>query len=468
MRSLGGIGGPSLLAASLLAGCTVGPDHAPPVPDLPERFVEAALPGDGFDDVGAMWAVFDEPELAALIARARARNLTIAEAAAVLNETRALAGLRIFSLFPTVTAEAQRERVTQSADDPFAFPGEGVAERNLAGFDAAWEIDLFGSLRRQAEGILRRVEADSAALYATEISIVAETAQAYFAWRGAAVRIALLERNLANQADNVEILERALDAGSGTALDVARARALERSLAATLPAARVARTQAEQRLAVLTAQTPAELRLQLSNPVGMPVMPPLRPVGDPADWLARRPDVAAAERRLAESVSAIGVETAELYPRLELVGSFGWIGRTFSAIGEDSAQRWRSSPTLSWRFLDLGRVLRSIEAAEARSEAAYANFERTWRLALEETENALANYVATSETVATLRMAVGEAEDASRLARLRYDNGADSFLAVLDAERTSLDLQDQLAVAMTDQATALAALYKALGGSFAG
>ena len=238
-------------------------------------------------------------------------------------------------------------------------------------------------------------------------------------------------------------------------------------MAATLPAARVARTRAEQRLAVLTAQTPAALRAQLASPAGMPAMPELVPVGTPAQWLARRPDVLAAERRLAEAVSGIGVETSQLYPRLELLGSFGWTGQPSDAIGRSSGERWRLAPTLSWRFLDFGRVRRSIEAAEARAEAAYARFEQAWRLALEETENALANYVATSETVATLEMAVGEAEDASRLARLRYDNGADSFLAVLDAERTSLDLQDQLAVAMTDRATALAALYKALGGSFA-
>jgi multidrug efflux system outer membrane protein len=451
-----------------LGGCTVGPDHVPPEPALPDAFVEAPAESiDGFDDVGALWAVFDEPELAALIVRARERNLTLAEAAAVRDETRALSGLRIYSLFPTVTAEAQRERVTQSEEDPFAFPFGGVAERNLAGFDMAWEIDLFGSLRRQAEGIVRRDEADTAAYYATELSIVAETAQAYFAWRGAALRIALLEKNLANQADNVAILERALEAGSGTALDVARARALERGVAATLPAARVARTQAEQRLAVLTAQTPAELRAQLTRPAAMPAMPELVPVGTPAEWLARRPDVLAAERRLAEAVSGIGVETAELYPRLELIGSFGWTGLSESAIGRASGERWRFAPTLSWRFLDLGRVRRNIEAAEARAAGAYARFEQTWRLALEETENALANYVATSEAVATLEVAVGEADDASRLARLRYDNGADSFLAVLDAERTSLDLQDQLAVAMTDRATALAALYKALGGSFA-
>lgn len=200
----------------------------------------------------------------------------------------------------------------------------------------------------------------------------------------------------------------------------------------------------------------------------MPVMPELVAVGAPADWLARRPDVVAAERRLAEFTALIGVETAELYPKLTLIGSFGWIGAERDAIGDSEAERWQFAPTLSWRFLDFGRVRKRIRAAEAQADGALANFEQTWRLAVEETENALAVYRATSETVAVLEEALANSSEASELARLRYDNGVDSFLAVLDAERTDLELQDQLALAMTDRATALAVLYKALGGSFTG
>ena len=456
--------GTGLLLCLAIAGCTVGPDYTRPDLPLPETFLERPATATV---TGSVWAAFEEPELAALIAAARRHNTDIASAVATLNESRALAGLQVFSLFPTITATASQERTSQSGDDPFAFPEQGIAERYRAGFDATWEIDLFGTLRRSSELIRRRVEADTQAVYAVELSVVAETAQAYFQWRGQSLRIRLLERNLASQADSVTILESALEAGRGTALEVAQARAEERRLAATLPGARAERTAALQRLAVLTGQLPGEVRAALAEPKAMPPMPAYVPVGTPVEWLARRPDVAQAERRLAEFTSGIGVQTAELYPRLNLIGEFGWTGRDSGAIGDSSAERWQFAPTLSWRFLDIGRVMRRIDEAEAQAAGVAAAFEASWRLAIEETENALANFRAAGESVLALREAVAEAETAVRLARLRYDNGADSFFTVLDAERTSLGLQDQYALAEIDHATALAALYKALGGDFA-
>ena len=448
----------------LLAGCNVGPDYQPLEPELPATFVEAQSDVDA--DLISLWAAFDDPEVAALIARARTHNATVAQAAATMNETRALAGLPVYSLFPTVTAAASTERVQQSAQDPFGF-GSDVAERALAGFDATWEIDLFGSLRRQSAGIARRLEADTAAFYATQVSVVAETAQAYFEWRGASLRVDLLARNLQNQADNLEILERAFDSGRGSSLDIARARAEERSVAATLPAAEAARSRAEQRLAVLTGQNVSALRLQLSAPEQMPAMPQLVAVGAPAQWLARRPDIVAAERRLAEATMGIGVQTAELYQKLVLIGDFGWTGARTGALGDDEAERWRFAPGLTWRIFDYGRIKQRIRQSEAIADRALAVFEQTWREAIEETENALASYRATTATVAALQEAVTQSADAVRLANQRYDNGADSVLSVLDSQRTDLSLQDQLALATTDRATALAALYKAMGGSFA-
>ena len=449
--------------ALLLSGCTVGPDYEPVAPALPAQFVEApGLPGSAPD---SLWQAFDEPELSALIVAARTNNARIEQALATLNESRALSGLRIYSLFPTVGVGGEAERLRESGSDPFGM-GTDIVERYRAGFDVTWEIDLFGSLRRSAEAIIRQTEADLAALYAVEISIVAETAQTYFQWRSAVLREALLSRNVAAQAANVEILERALDAGRGTALDVARARSLERSLAASLPAARVDVAAAEQRLAVLTGQSVVDLRTQLAAPVAMPPMPRLVAAGTPEDWLARRPDIRAAERRLAQAISVIGVETAEFYPKLDLIGDFGWTAGEAGDLGDSSAERWRFAPTLSWRILDFGRVRQRVLAAEAQAAGALATFEQTWRTAIEETEVALANYQATSETVAILTEAQRASAEALRLATLRYDNGADSFLAVLDAERTDLDLQDQRVLALRDQATALAALYKALGGSF--
>ncbi len=458
-----------LVGLHAIAACTVGPDHQPPTAELPDAFAGtryASIDGAAVAP-DKLWESLAIAELNELLSRAQVQNTSIAAAVATLNETRALSGLQVYSLFPTTTINAETERNKQSRQDPFAFPGPSVTERFRAGFDAVWEIDLFGNLRRQSEQIRRLVEADTAALDAVRLSVSAEVAQAYFGWRGSAMRAAILRRNLANQADSVALLSASLDAGRGTALDVERARAVERSLAATLPLAEASVDTALQRLAVLTRWSRDELAALLGEVRSMPTLPRLVAVGSPNEWLARRPDIAAAERRLAAASSEVGVETAQLYPIVTLVGDFGWNGRSESALGDSAAERWRVAPGLSWRLPDFGRVRQRIQAAEAREQGALATFDETWLLALEETENAMINYRASTEREAALIEAVAASSAAAELARLRFDAGADTYLAVLDAERSQIEFEDQLILAKTDRATALAALFKALGGSFA-
>ncbi|MEM9689319.1 MAG: TolC family protein [Pseudomonadota bacterium] len=456
-----------LLLACLLAACAAGPDYDAPEVTLPETFDNVASGGEPAVDVANLWRSLDNPELDRLIDAALANNTDIRQALAALNETRALSGLQIFSLFPTVTTNAATERVTQSSDDPFSFPGAGIIERYRAGFDTTWEIDVFGSLKRQAEQIDYLVEADAATLYAVRVAIIAEVAQSYFTWRGETIREQLLKRNVDLQAERVTILQATLDAGRGTSLDVERARADERALAASLPLAEAATERALQRLSALTRQPAGELRNSLAAPTERSALPALVTVGTPDAWLSRRPDVLAAERRLAAATADVGVQMAEYYPKINLTGEFGWIGPEAGAIGDAGAERWQFAPTLSWRILDFGRVRQRVRAAEARLEAALVAFEAAWVLALEETENALAQYDATSRRVAALEQAVVSGNRAAELAALRYEAGADSFLSVLDAERTRIDLENELALSRTDRATALAALYKALGGDFA-
>ncbi len=454
--------------ASGLAACAVGPDYEPVEPELPDDFVQANALGDpDGTPVQGLWQSLGNDDLTRLISLALENNTTIGQAVAVLNETRALSGLAVYSLLPTVGVNGAYERNRQSAEDPFSFPGQGVIERYRAGFDATWEIDLFGSLRRQAESFRYLVEADEATVYAVELTIVAEVAQTYFQWQGETLRLEILKLNLANQADNVAILEAGLEAGRGTAFDVARARAVERQIASAVPAAEAAIARAVQRLSVLTTEPAAVLEASLTAPTSLPALPPLVAVGTPEDWLKRRPDVRVAERRLASATADIGVATAEFYPKLNLIGDFGWTGQSASSIGSSNADRWSVAPTISWRVLDFGRVRQELKASEARASGALAAFEEAWLIALEETENALANYRATTERVARLQEAVSEATEAARLAQLRYSAGADSYLAVLDADRTRITLDDELAQGRTDRATALAALFKALGGDFA-
>lgn len=452
--------------ASMLAACNVGPDYVRPDSPLPARFDQApqatlqAQPS-------ALWAAFKEPELDALIARALAANTSIAQSLARLDETRSLAGLSKYSLFPTVTAAADAERSKPSGQDPFIPADQGRSDTYRAGFDASWEIDLFGSLRRQSEAIYRQVDADQAAWEGVRLAIVAEVAQAYFSLRGTQARLAIQQRNLANLTENLSILRKQLDAGRGTELDVARSNALGLGVAAQVPLTQAEVVRQEQRLAALTAQSVDALRAQLATDKALPAMPELTAVGAPADWMQRRPDVREAERLLAAEVSRIGVETAEFFPKLTLLGGFGKTAQSFGALSDGSAERWRYGPGLSWSFLDFGRVRQRVLAQSARADGAIAKYQETVLRALEETENALAGYRAANESAAALEEAVSESRKAAKLAHMRFDAGAGDYLAVLDAERSLLDFEDRYADACTRRATSLAALYKALAGDFA-
>ena len=457
----------ALLAAitvTLLAGCTVGPRHRPPEVPLPPSFDQATVEAAQQPAGSRLWAGFGSSELDALIARSLEANTTIAQAAARFAETRALSGLSIYSWFPTITAEGDQEKSQFSGQDPFSQPGAGRFETWRAGFDATWEIDLFGSLRNQQKAINSRAQADAASLADARLSIVAETAQAWFSLIGARERLALQRRQLANLEENVSILEARVDAGNSTALDLARSETQARSLAASVPQAEADVVRQEQRLAVLTAWPVATLRMQLASTTTIPDLPKLVATGTPEQWLKRRPDIRSAERELAAATADVGVKIAEYFPKLELLGSFGWTGQSRDEIGKSAAERWRYGPSLTWSFLNIGRVRQNVKAAEARADGAVARYQETVLRALEETENALAGFRAANQTEDELRAAAGAAGEAAILSQMRYDVGASDYLTLLDAQRTMLDLEDQHVQAASRRATALAALYKALAG----
>lgn len=451
-----------LCLLTCLAACTAGPDYVPAELEAPSEFVNASTADFGNAvPAASVWRSFDDAALASLLDAALVANTDIAAAMARLDESRALSGLSVYAWFPTVTAEADSSREKQSADDPFGFPVRGITETHSAGFDATWEIDLFGSLRRQFEQIEAVVESEAAALNQVRLSVIGEVAQSYFALRGAQAQLAVQRDNRANQEQSVNILAASLHAGRGTALDVAQARSLERSLAAAIPSTEAAVARAEQRLAVLTALPVQQLRA-LMGPGDLPAIPQRINVGEPDDWLRRRPDVQVAERQLAAASAAIGVEAAAYWPKIDLFGSFGWNSQTLSGLGDSSAERWSAGPTISWRFLDVGRVRQRVQAAEAGERQAFANFRGAVQRALEDMENSLANYRAARQEVLALEQALEQSDQASRLANLRFENGRSSYLEVLDSERTRLALEDRLAVARTNRATALIAVYKAL------
>ena len=454
----------ALALPALLAACTVGPRHRVPDMPLPAQFDQAPAEATTQPAGSKLWAGFDSSELDALIARTLQANTTIAQAAARLDETRALSGLSLYSWAPTVTAEAAGEKSKLSTQDPFAPPGGLRTQTYRAGFDASWEIDLFGGLRNENKAIRRRVEADTASLTGARLSIVAETAQAWFALIGARERLALRRQQLANLEDNVGILKARVDAGNSNALDLNRAEAQMRSVAASVPEAESDVVRQEQRLTVLTAWPIETLRSKLSPTTVIPELPALVATGTPEEWMKRRPDIRAAERELAAATADVGDEIAQYFPKINLLGSFGWTAQKRKLIGDADSERWSYGPSLTWSFLDFGRVTQNVKAAQARRNGAIARYQETVLEALEETENALAGFRATNRSEDELRAGAAAAAEAARLARMRYDVGASDYLSVLDAERTMLDLEDQHVRAATGRATALAALYKALAG----
>lgn len=459
---------PSLLSVALLSACAVGPDYKMPTTDAGPTFANTVLPE--FSEQGveaAWWKLFDDKGLSELVEQTVQHNRNLQAARANLREARALyleAGL---NLAPIVTSHANYTDQNRSAG---ALSNRAFAPRDLKlyniGFDAFWEVDLFGRVRRNVEASGDEVDAQQADLRDLGVSLIAEVARNYFELRGLQNQLATAQKNAKNQAQTLEITRVRLANGRGTELDTSRATAQLDSTLAIIPPLDKALHQAMHRLSVLTGQLPGALTDKLSQPASLPKIPKTIHIGKPAELLRRRPDIRVAERALAAATARIGVATADLFPRVTFVGTIALEASSFSGIGAASSDTYSAGPRISWAALDLGRVYARIKAADARAEASLAEYEQTVLNALEETENALVNYNRERARRDLLTSAAKASERAHELAHLRFAEGVSDFLTVLDAESRLLQDQDRLAQSETATATALAALYKALGGGW--
>ena len=451
--------------AALLAACAAGPDYRAPEAGAPEAFGTADGPGlaQGIPDP-EWWRGFDDPLLATLVERAAASNHDLRIAVANLRASRALLAGGRFEFLPIITAEAgaSREKQSAAADLPYTLKDTYYD----AGFDVAWEIDVFGRVRRSVEALSADYGSEDARYRDTLRTVIAEVARTYVDLRGIQYRLAVAERNTRNQVETYDLTRALLDGGRGTDLDIARALAQLETTRSSIGPLQAAEVEAINRLAVLCGGMPAEFRELLGPPTALPRPPDLIPVTDPATMLRRRPDIRAAERQLAAATARTGVAVADYFPRVSLTGSFGWRSTSLSRLGDSDAERYSIGPTISWAALDLGRVRARVQANDARTEAALATWEKTVLTALQEAESALNRYSRALETSARLQIAAEASSQAADLARLRYRNGADSFLTVLDAERRQLEAEDRLAAAETDASLAAVAVYKALGGGW--
>jgi len=363
-----------------------------------------------------------------------------------------------------VTSEASytRERVSNAV----APARDRDIELYDAGFDASWELDFFGRVRRSIEASSAQVEAAEASRQDVTVSLLAEVARNYLELRGAQNRLAVALRNAENQRQTLDLTRALLEGGRGTELDTSRAEAQLTSTLAGIPPLETAIKQAIYRLGVLIGQQPTVLDAELSEPSPLPTLPTLVALGKPADLLRRRPDIRVTERNLAAATATIGVATADLFPRLTFAGSIGIQAGSFLGLGEGGSDRFAVGPGIFWAAFDLGRVRARIRAADARTEAALAQYEQRVLLTLQETDSALIDFNRQQARLELLRASAQASEKATGLARVRYQFGVSDFLTVLDAERTLLESQDRLADSETLTATALVAVYKALGGGW--
>ena len=458
----------TVVVSAVLTACAVGPGYQRPA--LPAAAAFAAAEPALTDNAAieqAFWQRLGDPTLARLVEDALAANHDLRIALARLERARALLGEAEQDRWPTLRAEAGAADVRLAAAEA---PGVARGDRDIEQYDAAitarWELDAFGRVRRGIEAARGDTQATAADLAALQVAVAGEVARNYFLLRGLQAQLAVAEGNAANQARSLDLVEVRLEEGRGTEFDTARARAQLALTRARVPELAADIGAASHRLAVLTGREPTALQALALQPAALPLLPETVAIGTPADLLARRPDVAAAERRLAAATARIGIATADLYPRLSLGGLLGTLAGDADALFERGSERRSVALGIDWSFLDRGRVRARIAAAGADADAALAAFQQAALLALEEVETALLRYAGSEQQREHLADAAAASARAAELARLRFDAGIVDFLAVLDAERAQLDAEDRLAQARTRQATALVALHAALAGGW--
>jgi multidrug efflux system outer membrane protein len=458
----------AISVALVLAGCAVGPDYHRPAIDTKAQFIETdAQTFSNADIEQDFWRLFNDPMLTQLIEDSLAANHDVKIAAASLQEARAFRNESRFDFAPTVTAQGG---YTQSRASVRQAPaGSGIPRSQDyydASFDASWELDLFGRVRRNVEAKSAQYQAAIADLQNAEVSVTAEVARNYFELRGYQQQLNVAQRNAENQRQTLDLTQLRLDAGSGTELDTARARAQLSSTLAEVPTLEASVARASYRISVLTGRSPEALVAQLSEPHPIPALPQVQNIGTPEAMLRRRPDIRSAERQLAASTAQIGIAVGDLFPRISLTGSWGYDAVNAHDLGKGPSESYGFGPVIRWAAFDLGRVRQQIKQREAAADGALARYEQSVLRALEETDGSLTNYVKAVSRQQHLRDSAEASARASELAKTRFEDGASDFLTVLDAERSMLEAQNRLAQTDTDTATALLAVYKALGGGF--
>ncbi len=486
--------GAVLTMAVPLGGCTVGPnfqvpswasptswfagpkEKVPPEPSLP-----VATPIDP-----DWWNLFHDAELTALEHRVAAQNLDVRVATARLAESRAQLGQARASEFPTFNANGSYTRQKASNEGPFAAninavgangasgnnPGALVTHKINAfdtyqvGFDATWEIDLWGGVKRSVEAATATVEASEEARRATLLSSLAEVARDYVQLRGVQTQLRIARDNLKTAQQSLQLTQQRAEGGVTTDLDVANASAQVSTTAALIPGWEQQEAQQINALSLLLGQPPNALRSELATARPVPPVPPRVPVGLPSELARRRPDVVQAEAQLHAATATIGVAVAAFYPTVTLSGSVGLQALQPWQMFNLDSRIYGAGPGITIPIFQGGQLKATLHLREAQQEEAAVNYQKTVLQAWHDVDNALTAYQTEQARRDQLVLAVAQNQRALELAQSRYQQGVADFLTVLDAERSLLSTQQQLADSTTTVSENLVALYKALGGGW--
>lgn len=458
---------PKLIAPSLalfLAACSVGPRYTAPAPTLAAPLIAPAQATTSQAYDPSWWISFDDPVLSALMTRALSGNLDLKIAQARIRESRALFNDAKRDLFPRVTAVADYTR--SDAQIPGSGPDRVNIESAEVGFDARWELDVFGRVRHEVQSARAESQAAEEDLQAAKVSVAAEIARNYLTLRGVQAQRVVAQSNVGTADQTLKLTLLRHDAGGGDLIDVESARARLNATQALIPALNRREAETINRLAVLSGAQPGALDIDLS-PAQARVAPRSTPlaIGDASTFLRRRPDVRAAERRLAAQTARTGVATADLFPRFSVAGFVGLLTGNVSDLFGGASKAYSVTPSVSWSAFDFGGARARLRAQQARGDISQAQYDQTVLNAVEDLQDALVAYRERQAELVNLANAASAAHRASDLAQMRFEQGSIDFLRVLDAQRVSLEAEDALIQSQTAANIDVVAIYKALGGA---
>ncbi|GAA0666888.1 NodT family efflux transporter outer membrane factor (OMF) lipoprotein [Sphingomonas insulae] len=463
-----------LLFTAALAGCTVGPDYRP------KGAAELGVP-TGFsvpaqqtpEDITRWWSNFDDPVLGQLVEQARVANTDVAQAVARLRQAREALVQSRATLLPTLSGSAgyQRNENLRGGGRSFTLPdgtvvdtGGGGTNNFSAGLSASYQVGLFGEIRRTVEASRAQYEASGFDYATVLLTVESEVARNYVLARAYQAQLANARASLGIQDDNLEIAGFRVQAGLVSSVDAEQARAQRAQTAATVPQIEQQYAASVARLGVLTGQAPGALRTALAIAKPIPRGPATVGVGIPADTLRRRPDVRAAERTLAAATAQIGVAKAQLYPALAITGNINTNATSIGDIG--NAITGGLFAGLTQAIFNGGRLRSQVRSNEAAADAALASYRGTVLTALEDVENAIVALDTARQRETQFAIAFDAANASAILSRSQYRSGLTDFTTLNQQEAALLSARNGLVQARSDQATALIALYDALGGGW--